>query len=173
MKNDTQSLIVFVGVPACGKSTYLKKLLPSLPPKTFVFSTDDEVEKLCAADGVTYTQGFQKHIRQATKNANAALETALGEHRPIVWDQTNLTVGKRKSIISRVANSGMKYSQYLVDFMPTTEVGWQILRERQVSRPDKVISRKILDNMANSYEEPSMDEGWQAITKVPLGVRIA
>ena len=141
-----------------------------MPEDTFVYSTDTAVERMCAEAGMTYDEGFKTFIRDAEKECKEGLRNAMDQHRDIVWDQTNLSAKKRKSIITRFDQHPNNYSKFLVNFFHTKEEHVPILAKRLASRPGKTIPKEIVAAMVESYEKPTYDEGWEHITNLPLGI---
>lgn len=153
---------VLVGLPASGKSTYVKNFLIKTP-NSFVYSTDQEIENLCSSNGLTYDEGFSKFVDIATKTANEKLEHALKTDQDIVWDQTNLGKKKRMQIVQKMKQN--KYDVSCVVFMSPTEVDDVVeWNRRLLSRQGKTIPDHIMTNMVKSFSTPSLDEGYTELT---------
>ena len=101
MSNDTPVFTMLVGLPGTGKSTWITHEYQEVPFVDYVpLSTDAEIEKLCASQGITYDQGFKLFIDQAQKIMNEKMADAIKNRHDIVLDQTNLT---RKSRARKMA----------------------------------------------------------------------
>lgn len=153
---------VMVGLPGLGKSTLIEGMYK---PDTFIYSTDALLEEWAAEDGKTYNEVFNDLIGEATGAMNHALEVAIRERLDIIWDQTNLGVGKRRKIINRMKQAG--YQVRCNCIMPPTVSGWNDQKEwmnRLLNRPGKTIPQNILTNMIESFTVPSVDEGFDMIT---------
>lgn len=152
---------VFVGLPALGKSTFIKKLKND---KNWIYSTDMYIDAVAEDNGITYSEAFASNIDAATQFNEQKLKTMINLGRDIIWDQTNLGVGKRKKIINCMRNAG--YAVNCVCLLPP-EAGhlddqkeWKLRLE---SRPGKTIPTHVLANMLESFVVPTADEGFDQI----------
>lgn len=152
---------VFVGLPALGKSTFIKKLKND---KNWIYSTDMYIDAVAEDNGITYSEAFASNIDAATQFNEQKLKTMINLGRDVIWDQTNLGVGKRKKIINRMRNAG--YAVNCVCLLPP-EAGhlddqkeWKLRLE---SRPGKTIPTHVLANMLESFVVPTQDEGFDQI----------
>ena len=152
---------VFVGLPALGKSTFIKKLKND---KNWIYSTDMYIDAVAEDNGITYSEAFASNIDAATQFNEQKLKTMINLGRDVIWDQTNLGVGKRKKIINRMRNAG--YAVNCVCLLPP-EAGhlddqkeWKLRLE---SRPGKTIPTHVLANMLESFVIPTADEGFDRI----------
>lgn len=152
---------VMVGLPALGKSTHIQKLIDE---DTWIYSTYMYIESVAEDNGITYSEAFESNIQAATEFNNKKLETMISLCKDIIWDQTNLGVGKRKKIIGK-----MKNADYIVDckcILPP-EAGWiddqKAWSYRLKNRPGKTIPQHVLSNMIESFVVPTIDEGFDSI----------
>lgn len=150
---------VMVGLPALGKSTYIQRIATH---ETWVYSTDDYIEAYAEEHGTTYNKAFELAIKLATKANNDRLEQMIDQRVDVIWDQTNLTPRKRKSIIDRMSAAG--YEVNCVCLMPPTEADDdKVWKTRLAQRPGKVIPPHILSSMEQSFVVPSLEEGFNRI----------
>lgn len=153
---------VMVGLPGLGKSTLIEGMYK---PDAFIYSTDQFIEDAAAHFGKTYDEAFEDNIKAATESMNALLDDAIKERKDIIWDQTNLGVGKRRKIINRMKQAG--YQVRCICIIPP-EAGWlddqKVWASRLSNRPGKTIPQNILTNMIESFTVPSVDEGFDMIT---------
>lgn len=153
---------VMVGLPGLGKSTLVEGMYK---PDTFIYSTDAYIEGVASAQGKTYNEVFQETIEEATENMENFLQYAIEDGRDIIWDQTNLGVGKRRKIINRMKQAG--YQVRGICIIPP-EAGWlddqKVWANRLRNRPGKTIPKNILTNMIESFTFPTVDEGFDMIT---------
>ena len=145
---------MMVGLPGSGKSTFAKALQEDFD--CAYLSTDDLVEELAKERGETYSEGFTWVIDKATQLFHQNLKEALSAYKNIIHDQTNLTVKKRKSILSQLPK---KYNKICV----VVECDDVERQERLANRPGKVIPTHIDISMQKLYEQPTNDEGWDYI----------
>lgn len=154
-------LIVLVGLPASGKSTFQSSHEGT---GEFVYSTDRYIETTVNEFGYkSYDEAFASQIGPATKTMNEALTHAIRLKQDIWWDQTNMTAKKRRSILSQFpAKSGYKKSCFCIA-PPRNEEEWAELRRRLHSRPGKTIPWHVVESMFHSYVEPSLSEGFYRV----------
>lgn len=153
---------VMIGLPALGKSTHIEGMYK---PDTFIYSTDRYIENVASANGKTYNDVFSDTIAEATENMNNFLQYAIEDRLDIIWDQTNLGVGKRKRIIDRMKQVG--YQVRAICLMPpesghiSDQKDW---KHRLKSRPGKVIPDEVLSDMYRSFTVPTVEEGFDMIS---------
>lgn len=153
---------VMVGLPALGKSTLIEGMYK---PDTFIYSTDSLIEEWAAEEGKTYDEVFSELISEATTAMNCALDLIIRERVDIIWDQTNLGVGKRRKIINRMKQAG--YQVRCVCIVPPEEGHFSDLKDwkyRLQNRPGKTIPDEVLSNMYKSFVMPTIEEGFDMIT---------
>lgn len=152
---------VMVGLPASGKSTRVSDMI-KVDPDVFVYSTDNILERTAEQLGKTYNDVFEKHIKSAQTEADIWLAEATKNKTDIIWDQTNLTVKKRCSIIDRMRRAG-----YAVDcecfVAPESVEDVAEWNRRLHNRPGKTIPEHIIANMVKTYVMPTVDEGFERI----------
>lgn len=159
---------VMVGLPGLGKSTLVdaeRKVYDSIDMDLFVYSTDNYIEGAAKHFGVTYNEAFEDNIKGATESMNALLDSAIKERQDIVWDQTNLGVGKRRKIINRMKQAGYQVRCECIvppesDYSGDKE-DWV---QRLANRPGKTIPPYVLGNMIESFVVPTINEGFDMIT---------
>jgi predicted kinase len=159
---------VMVGLPAMGKSTlviFQELIYEKIDLPLFVYSTDNFIEEAAHHFGITYNEAFEDNIKAATDSMNALLDTAIKERQDIIWDQTNLGVGKRRKIINRMKQAG--YQVRCVCIVPPEEGHFSDLKDwkyRLANRPGKTIPNEVLSNMYKSFVMPTIEEGFDMIT---------
>lgn len=155
---------VMVGLPGLGKSTHVHKMT-TMDPDAFVYSTDDLIDEWAADDGKTYDEVFEDYIKDATKEMEYLLTCAIRDGEDIIWDQTNLGVGKRRKIINRVKQAG--YNVECVCICPP-ESDYSGDKEdwayRLANRHGKTVPDNVMKNMADNYVEPNTSEGFRKVT---------
>jgi predicted kinase len=148
------TLYMLVGVPASGKSTWLKQQQLN---HAVVLSTDDWIEQAAASQNKTYSEVFAQEIKPATKHMNQELQRAITHQLDVAWDQTNLTIKSRANKLAQIPDS---YHRVAV-FFPTP--GQAEHQRRLDSRPGKVIPRNVIMGMRSQLEAPTVDEGFDRI----------
>jgi predicted kinase len=152
---------VMVGLPALGKSTFIKKLKTD---DVWIYSTDMYIDAVAEDNGITYSEAFASNIDAATSFNEQKLKTMIRLGRDILWDQTNLGKGKRRKIINRMRDAG--YVVNCVCLLPP-EAGHlddqKVWRRRLESRPGKIIPNHVLANMLESFVIPTTNEGFNCI----------
>lgn len=159
---------VMVGLPGLGKSTLVesqRKVYERIDMDVFVYSTDNILERIAQQLDKTYDEVFEKHVKSATAEADIDLAYAMKERQDIIWDQTNLGVGKRRKIINRMRQAGY---QVRCECIVPPEAGWlddqKAWARRLRDRPGKTIPNHVLTNMIESFIVPSVEEGFDMIT---------
>ena len=150
-----------VGVPASGKSTWIKNNIDRNVVK--VLSTDDILEQIAESQDKTYNEVFNEHIGLADKRMFAELDIAIIEDRDIVIDRTNLNKKARSRFLRLLKPHGYTFNAII---FPTPEdVEW---RHRLNSRPGKSIPDFVLKNMKEGFQPISEDEGFSDIRIIGL-----
>ena len=159
---------VMVGLPATGKSTLVesqREIYNAIDMNVFVYSTDGILERIAEQLGKTYDDVFEKHIKSATVEADIDLAYAIKERQDIIWDQTNLGVGKRRKIINRMRQAGYQVRcECIVPPESDYDGDKEDWVERLANRPGKTIPQHVLSNMIDSFVQPTIDEGFDMIT---------
>ena len=157
--------IVMVGLPACGKSTLVNRVIRDMGDhgdRAFVYSTDNYIEQCANQNGWTYDQAFAEFIEPATKHMNEQLDIAVRSRQDIVWDQTNLSAKKRAKIIDRMRNAGYRVECECI-LLPAGDSQWEDWQWRMQSRPGKTIPDHVIESMMDSFVRPTVEEGFDAV----------
>ena len=135
-------LYVLVGVPASGKSTWVKSQdwAKDIP----IVSTDKFVEEHAAKVGKTYSEVFEEYMPIAVRLMANQVEIAKANKCDIIWDQTSTTVKSRV----RKFNMLPDYYKIAVVFKTPDEEEHQ---RRLKSRHGKVIPEAVLHDMIWNY----------------------
>ncbi len=154
---------ILVGLPATGKTTWVTKQQKLALEPAVMVSSDYEIESIAKRRGMTYNDVFKDKslLSLAMSRMYEALELAKDQNRDIIWDQTNLSVKKRRSILGRIPNG---YRKIAVVFEPPQfrkfEAEW---KTRLDSRPGKNLPRKVLLDMWDQFTWPCVSEGFDVV----------
>lgn len=152
--------VVFVGLPASGKSTMITKLSDFMK-NTFVYSTDSYIEEVAKQNGLTYNAMFDAEIKHATAYMDEKLAEAIIRRNPIIWDQTNMSDKKRKKIIHKLEKT---HSLNCVCVLPPQNKKEEDeLIRRLNNREGKNIPDYVINSMLDSFVIPSVDEGFDQV----------
>jgi predicted kinase len=143
-----------VGVPASGKSTWIKS--QNWAVDCVVVSTDEFVEDYAREAGSTYSEVFDNYMPTAVKLMADKVVRARDAGKDIIWDQTSTTVKTR----ARKFNMLPDYEHIAVVFKTPDEAE---LSRRLASRPGKNIPAHVMRSMINHFEMPSEEEGFKEI----------
>lgn len=157
--NTQPEIIVLIGLPGSGKSTWRAKMLAKTDKDYIIVSSDDEIERMAKAENITYDEIFKKALGAATHALKQKFKDAINNGRNIIWDQTNLSLKKRRGILQQVPAN---YRKIAVSFEITTDELQKRLDKRE-KETGKSIPPKVLKGMANSYVPPSKEEGFDEV----------
>jgi predicted kinase len=151
-----KELIMLVGVPGSGKSTWRKSHYDNRSKdRTAIFSTDDIIEDLALQYGFTYNEIFKDTISLAEKVCFKRLKAWCDSCDRIVIDRTNLTKKGRAKFLNIIPD---EFERTAIIFPYPDDI-----EERLKSRPGKVLPLKLVQDMYSKYEAPSLDEGFDFI----------
>lgn len=153
---------ILVGVPASGKSTWLAS--QEYIEDQYIASTDDIIEAIASAFGMTYNEGFKDLISFAEKAMWKELSVFAEDGERIYIDRTNLTAKSRKKFIDFLKPFGYEFEAVVFPLPGTVEFSEEEWFRRLDSRQGKTIPNAVLASMVNSAEMPSEEEGFTKIT---------
>jgi predicted kinase len=143
-----------VGVPASGKSTWIKN--QDWTADCVVVSTDEFVEAHAESVGSTYSAVFDEYMPTAVKLMADKVVKAREAGKDIIWDQTSTTEGARRRKFAMLPD----YEHIAVVFKtPDAEE----LKRRLESRPGKNIPTHVIVQMIKGFSIPTEDEGFKEI----------
>jgi predicted kinase len=143
-----------IGVPASGKSTWVKNQDWALG--LTIVNTDAFVEDYARAQGKTYSEVFVEYMPTAIDLMIEQVVFAREHSHTIIWDQTSTTVKSR----ARKFNMLPDYEHIAVVFR--TPEHKELVR-RLMSRPGKEIPDHVVASMIASWEDPTEEEGFKEI----------
>lgn len=146
-----KDVIVLVGLPASGKSTYIDKYLKDYT----VISNDHIIEEYAKKNDISYTKAYmeldRKDVQREYKNN---LLKAIKTSNKVVIDNTNMSVKKRHSSL---AHFGDEWKKTALVF----EIDKKELRKRldkRAKETGKVIPQQVITDMTRAYEKPTSKE---------------
>ena len=143
-----------VGVPASGKSTWIKDQIWALDLN--IVSTDVWVEDYAKRMEKTYSEVFTEYMPIAVKLMADHVVKCRENNHDIIWDQTSTTVASRSRKFAMLPD----YEHIAIVFStPKLDV----LKERLSNRPGKDIPWEVVQNMIDNFEMPTEEEGFKEI----------
>ncbi len=143
-----------VGVPASGKSTWIKSQDWALG--LTVVSTDAFVEDYAKSQGKTYSEVFKDYMPTAVNLMADQVVFAREHNHTLIWDQTSTTIASRAKKFRMLPD----YEHIAVVFRTPHR---DELDVRLSGRPGKHVPKDVIDSMIANWEEPTEEEGFSQI----------
>jgi predicted kinase len=143
-----------IGVPGSGKSTWIAQ--QEWAGNCVAVSTDHWIEMFAQELGQTYSEVFELFMPAAVRAMSAQVSLAQQQGRDIVWDQTSVSVASRAKKFAALPD----YEHVAVVFATPEPAE---LTRRLAQRPGKTIPDSVMQNMINSFEQPTVEEGFVEI----------
>lgn len=148
----TPNVIMLVGLPCSGKTTYRKKFLNG-----FVLSTDDYILDIAKIRKVSYGEAFKDSYKDAEKFLYQDLQWAVNAECSFVWDQTNLTKESRQRKLAMIPNTYIKKA--IVFPVPTLDE----FHQRNLNRLN-AIPESVFLNLRKTFHTNLEGDGFDEIT---------
>lgn len=153
LQNSQKTLFILCGFPYAGKSYIAKQLLEktdtafvSIDDIFHVHGFDWNLNNL--PDTETWEQIFNESYKQ--------IKQALTDGKNVLYDSTNQTVMSRDKIRQVADSVG---AEAKVVFIKTpVEVVWQRWEENQKNPSRSVVSKELVQQTIDMFEEPTEDE---------------
>lgn len=150
-------LIMLVGVPTSGKTTYVKNLKSmKYWENAVILSTDNYIEKIAKEYNKTYNEVFADAIPDATRELELQLNIAKDKGEDIIFDQMNLSKKTRKKKLSKIPSHYRKTAVYF-------QLSLCEVLDRNKHREGKFIPESVLKQMYSQFEIPTYDEGFDCV----------
>jgi len=144
-------IVVLVGLPGCGKTTYLEQMGAN-------GLSSDAVRKLLVDDETD--QSIHDRVFQTIRYL---LRHRIELRRPVTYiDATNLTPEERSPYIGIGKSYGCQLEAVYF------EVPLEVCRERNARRR-RVVPEDVMKKMAAKLVPPTASEGFDRVTAVPMG----
>jgi predicted kinase len=161
---------VLIGLPASGKTTWRRAQIERrarLDRSLTVISTDDLIEQIAGAIGVTYSDAFRMIEHQALlAHVKRQFRDAADRRDDLIIDRTNLYPTSRATWLGRLAGYRKIAVVFEVSEAEHTErlamAGWN----------GKVIPPAVLDDMRSKFVRPMKDEGFDMVWTYRDGVPV-
>lgn len=146
------SLILLVGIPGSGKTTYAQTYMRKTP--NAVHLSSDEIRKeLYGDENIQGNPGDVFSLMQ-----KRAIE-ALNNGRDVIYDATNITRKDRAGIIG-VCPKFTKIECHII-WAPI-----EVCVERDAKR-ERTVGKEVIDRMLKRFQAPFFDEGLDVIKIIP------
>lgn len=161
MKNkNTPYILILVGAPLSGKSYFIRDYIKTVDSNVTVVSRDDLVMEVYGSDD--YNTAF-KEVDQ--KDVDRLLDLRLKEvntnKENVIVDMTNMVVSRRVKTLRYFSDD--YYKEVIVFPVLDSDEYKRRNNERNVNE-NKWIPPFVISSMLNSYQEPTLDEGFDKIT---------
>jgi predicted kinase len=160
--------IIMVGVSGSGKTTWVKS-----HKEYVVCSTDSVIEQLAQCMGISYTEAFnyiqdKKKFDYITTKFFEKIHECILNDKDFVIDRTHLKRHIRISIINELKTFAIENGKHLELFAVSFELPKNILFERLKNREKtgKSIPKDVILEQINSFDIPTIDEGFDAIERI-------
>lgn len=138
-------LILLIGVPGCGKTTYAQKYIQNKNPFAVHLSSDNIRKELWGDEAI---QGDNNEVFSLMQSRAI---NALNNWRDVIYDATNMTRKDRSYIIS-LCPKFVQIEAHIVWAPIETCIARDAARERTVGK-------EVIDKMLKKFQAPFYDEG--------------
>lgn len=146
-------LILLVGIPGSGKSTYAKNYIPDYPKQAIHLSSDSIRAELYGDESI---QGNPADVFSLMQKR--AVE-ALNNGNDVIYDATNITRKDRAGIIG-ICPKFVKIECHII-WAPI-----EVCIERD-SKRERTVGKEVIDRMLKRFQAPYYDEGIDVIKIIP------
>ena len=143
-----------IGVPASGKSTWIKN--QEWSSGCHIISTDFWVELEAKRLGKTYSEIFTDYMPTAVDRMAANVVAVREDSNDIIWDQTSTTIASRAKKFRMLPNF-----EHIAVIFPIPSI--DVLKQRLANRPGKEVPWEVVQGMINNWQDPTEEEGFKEI----------
>lgn len=156
-----KKVIMLIGVPGCGKSTFSSSLISKDSKNKFLIaSTDEFFENKAIEDGITYNNAMKKYnFKDAEKLYKEKIKIAIDNNFCLILDQTNCSIKSRGKKLRSIPNDYYKIAVFF-------HINQKTLEKRLQARLDstgKFISESVIKSMQENLSNPTFNEGFDSI----------
>jgi tRNA uridine 5-carbamoylmethylation protein Kti12 len=158
-----KTCFVMVGLPGSGKTTWRNTFVDLLKQRNishYVISTDEIVEKHAEEKGIPYAAAWRT-LKDKLENILLVQVVEAVKHDVVIWDQTNLTMSKRRKIRGLI---GKEYNFIAVDFFSGTPMDVVYARNNERKEKGRSIATKVIQAMNQWGVRPTFKEGYSVIS---------
>lgn len=149
-------------MPGAGKTTFRNHLTRMHSRKGWaIISSDDIIETLAKRQRKTYDELYEANAKEANDQVHAAFLRAISMRQPVIIDRTNLSKASRANWLTKIPKT-YKIVGVIIKTPDKDEH-----KKRLGSRPGKTIPEAVLERMRNSFEYPTLEEGFSTIYEWP------
>ena len=147
--------MMLIGPTLSGKSTYIRNNYPN----TEVISRDEIVMEVFGSRD--YNLAFKEVDQKEVDRVLAArLKEANDSKKSVIIDMTNMTVKRR---MATLRNFDKDFSRLAVVFPILSDEEYTKRNIDRNSKENKWIPPFVIKSMIDSYQEPTLDEGYDRI----------
>jgi len=154
MNRITNDMILLIGLPGSGKSTWVERYATNRK-HTVSISSDKIREELYGDEA---TQGDNNKIFSLVRER---AEEALKDCKDVIIDATNMTIKDRSAYFDIAKTYGAVVTGILFD-IPVEEC------KRRNSKRDRVVPDFVYDKMMERYEQPQLSEGFRILIRMGM-----
>lgn len=141
-------ILLLIGLPGCGKSTYAKFLLTQ---ENYVILSSDSLRKELLGN----EEDQSKNIF-VFKTLTDRMHKAMEEKRNIIIDATNITIKDRKQYLDAANQFGYQKEAVFINTPIEDCIKYDKQRERTVGG-------EVIHKFANKLQPPTLEEGFDSI----------
>jgi predicted kinase len=156
MKNIKEPFVMMlIGPTLSGKSTYIRNNYPN----TEVISRDEIVMQVFGSRD--YNLAFKEVDQKLVDRTLASrLKEANDLNKSVIIDMTNMTAKRR---LATLINFGEDFSKIAIVFPILPEEEYVKRNIDRNSKENKWIPPAVIKSMIDSYEEPTLEEGYDRV----------
>lgn len=142
-----QALIITIGAPGCGKSTWAERICAK---KGFIEVNRDNLRRLMTANYTTKVQSTPELEKEVTRVHTEMLTSALKHGKTVVCSDTNINPDTRKRLETIAEGYGV--AVFYKHFRDSKD--WMLLQDRNKTRPEKDrVPFRVLKDFYDRYRE--------------------